>query len=123
MYRVLAISLLLAGCASAPVAPPPANDPVTLRVNLFRGSSNIPVYMAIEKGYFARRGITPVIEFTPNSVQQRAGLEPARGAHVRGAEDVHEEVRELGAGWCGVNRRDVWRFWGDDEDNVHGCRE
>lgn len=74
MYRVLALTLLLAGCVSAPVAPPPANDPVTLRVNLFRGSSNIPVYMAIEKGYFARRGITPVIEFTPNSVQQRAGL-------------------------------------------------
>ena len=74
MYRVIAIALLLAACTSAPVTPPPANDPVTLRVNMFRGSHNIPVYMAMEKGYFSRRGITPAIEFTPNSLQQRTKL-------------------------------------------------
>ena len=74
MVRTIAISLLLVGCTFTPVALPPANDPVTLRVNVFRGSSNIPIYMAIEKGYFSRRGITPAMEFTPNSEQQRAGL-------------------------------------------------
>ena len=74
MNRTIAISLLLAGCTSTPVSPPPANEPVTLRVNVFRGSSNIPIYMATEKGSFSRRGITPVMEFTPNSEQQRAGL-------------------------------------------------
>ena len=72
----LCLPLLLIGCASAPVAP--ANDPVTLRINVFRGASNIPIYMAQEKGYFARRGITPVLEFTPNSDQQRSGLAAGR---------------------------------------------
>lgn len=73
----LALALLLAGCASAPPAPPP-NDPVTLRVNVFRGASNIPIYMAIEQGHFARRGITPQLQFTPNSSEQRAGLAAGR---------------------------------------------
>ncbi len=76
MYKLLtaAVALTLAACSSNPVAQAPANDPVTLRVNVFRGASNIPIYMAMEKGYFARRGITPVMQFTPNSEQQRAGL-------------------------------------------------
>ncbi len=59
-------------------------------------------------------------------LEQRAGLEPARGARVRGAEEVHEEVRELGAGWRGVHgvhRCGVWRFWGDEQSNVDGRRE
>ena len=51
---------------------------VTLRVNLFRGSHNIPVLMAIEKGYFSRRGITPILEYTPNSTLQREGLAAGR---------------------------------------------
>jgi len=78
MLKILALGLplVLLGCASAPVAPP--NDPVTLRINVFRGASNIPIYMAQEKGYFARRGITPVLEFTPNSDQQRSGLAAGR---------------------------------------------
>ena len=79
MYRTMGLlSLLLGACTSTPVSPPPANDPVTLRVNVFRGSSNIPIYMAMEKGYFSRRGITPSLEFTPNSEQQRAGLAAGR---------------------------------------------
>ena len=65
---------LLAASASAQQTPPPPNDPVTLRVNVFRGASNLPIYMAQEKGYFARRGITLQMLFTPNSTEQRAGL-------------------------------------------------
>jgi hypothetical protein len=30
--------------------------------------------MAIDSGAFARRGITPVLQFTPNSDMQRDGL-------------------------------------------------
>jgi ABC-type nitrate/sulfonate/bicarbonate transport system substrate-binding protein len=76
MYKTVtaSLALCLAACSTTPVVQAPANDPVTLRVNVFRGASNIPIYMAIEKGYFARRGITPVMQFTPNSEQQRAGL-------------------------------------------------
>jgi ABC-type nitrate/sulfonate/bicarbonate transport system substrate-binding protein len=70
--------LLLAASASAQQTPVPANDPVTLRVNVFRGASNLPIYMAQEKGYFARRGLTLQMLFTPNSTEQRAGLAAGR---------------------------------------------
>ena len=76
MKKVLALcaALAVAGCANIWQSPPPTNDPVTLRVNVFRGASNLPIYMAQEKGYFARRGLTLQMQFTPNSVEQRAGL-------------------------------------------------
>jgi ABC-type nitrate/sulfonate/bicarbonate transport system substrate-binding protein len=51
-----------------------ANEPVPLRVHVFRGASNAPIYMGIEKGYFAQQGIKPVVSFTPNSDVLRAGL-------------------------------------------------
>ena len=84
---VLTVALatsLFSGCAGtgdmagSTAALPPPNDPVTLRVNVFRGASNIPVYMAQENGAFTRRGITPVLQFTPNSDQQREGLAAGR---------------------------------------------
>jgi ABC-type nitrate/sulfonate/bicarbonate transport system substrate-binding protein len=69
---------VLSSCAEAPVAPqaPAAAPvtPVTLRVNVFRGSSNIPIYMARERGYFAKRAITTELQFTFNSISQRDGL-------------------------------------------------
>ena len=70
---VSAFSLLVSCSATAPIIVP-ANTPETLRVNVFRGGSNIPIYMALEKGYFSRRGITVNLQFTPNSSQQRSGL-------------------------------------------------
>jgi NitT/TauT family transport system substrate-binding protein len=76
-FAVLATSAAfaaLSACSFGPSNSLPTNDPVSLRVNVFRGASNLPIYMAIEKGYFARQGITPLLEFTPNSVAQRTGL-------------------------------------------------
>lgn len=69
---------LISGCALTPQHAPPPNDPVTLKVNVFRGSSNIPIYLARENGYFARRGITIEMQFTPNSNAQRQGLAAGR---------------------------------------------
>ncbi len=74
---VSALSLLVSCAATAPIIVP-ANTPETLRVNVFRGGSNIPIYMALEKGYLSRRGITVNLQFTPNSEQQRAGLAAGR---------------------------------------------
>ena len=74
---VSALSLLVSCAATAPIIVP-ANTPETLRVNVFRGGSNIPIYMALEKGYFSRRGITVNLQFTPNSQQQRSGLAAGR---------------------------------------------
>jgi ABC-type nitrate/sulfonate/bicarbonate transport system substrate-binding protein len=74
----LCVILLMAACANVANSPPPPNDPVTLRVNVFRGASNLPIYMAQEKGYFSRRGLTLQMQFTPNSSEQRAGLAAGR---------------------------------------------
>ena len=65
-------SLIVSGCAT----PPP--PPVTLRVNVFPGSSNLPLLTAIDKGFFARRGITVEVQNTPDSDSQRAGLPAGR---------------------------------------------
>lgn len=48
-----------------------------LRVNVFPGVSNLALYAAQAKGFFARRGLEVHIQFTPNSEEQREGL--ARG--------------------------------------------
>jgi ABC-type nitrate/sulfonate/bicarbonate transport system substrate-binding protein len=50
-----------------------AQEP-TLRVNVFPGASNIAIFMGIESGTFAKRGLTIEILNTPNSDEQRAGL-------------------------------------------------
>ena len=51
LASLVGLATVLAGCAAlAPVTPPPPNDPVSLRINVFRGSSNIPIYMAMERG-------------------------------------------------------------------------
>lgn len=104
-----AAAALLASCAGTPPAPP--NDPVTLRVNMFRGASNIPVYMAMERGAFARRGITPVLQFTPNSDAQRAGLAAGQFEIAHAAVDnavamvevAREDVIIVAGGDSGMN--------------------
>lgn len=65
-------AVIIAGCAT----PPP--PPVTLRVNVFPGSSNLPLLTAIDKGFFAKRGLTIEVQNTPNSDAQRAGLPAGR---------------------------------------------
>ena len=72
-FLILATSALLASCAGTALTPP-VNDPVTLRVNVFRSATNIPIYMAEEKGAFAKRKLRIDLQFTPNSSEQRAGL-------------------------------------------------
>lgn len=46
----------------------------TLRVNIFNTSSNLPLLAALEAGCFERRGLALVLQHTPNSDAQRAGL-------------------------------------------------
>ena len=73
---LLGAAALLAGCAASP--PPAASSTVMqdahLRVNVFAGSTNFPLFVAIEKGFMRERKISIAIQNTPDSDQQRAGL-------------------------------------------------
>jgi ABC-type nitrate/sulfonate/bicarbonate transport system substrate-binding protein len=50
-----------------------------LRVNSFTGLQNLPLYVAMQEGYFAARGLAVDLTFTTGSAAQLAGL--ARGAY------------------------------------------
>jgi ABC-type nitrate/sulfonate/bicarbonate transport system substrate-binding protein len=52
----------------------PAASQTTLKVNLFTGIQNLPLYAAQEKGFFAKRGIIVEPVRTPNSTVQRESL-------------------------------------------------
>lgn len=66
---VAAFAAALAGCATAPPAP---SKPI--EVNVFPGGFNWPIWVAQEKGYFARNGVAINVTPTPNSVAQLSGL-------------------------------------------------
>ncbi len=46
----------------------------TLNVNVFPGGFNWPIWVAQERGMFAKNGVEPKIILTPNSVSQLTGL-------------------------------------------------
>jgi len=69
LTTVALIAVLLVSCTSAPPAPP---KPVNLIV--FPGGFNWPVWVAQEKGLFAKNGIDVRITPTPSSVFQLTNL-------------------------------------------------
>ena len=77
-YRLFSGCAVLAGLLAGCAATPPTPVPATLRVNVFPGSSNLPLLAAINKGFFAKRGLTIEVQNTPDSDSQRAGLPAGR---------------------------------------------
>lgn len=73
VVAMFTLAALGAGCTAAPPV-----TPVTLRVNLFPGSSNLALLVAIDQGFMTRRGLNIEIQNTPNSEEQRAGLAAGR---------------------------------------------
>jgi ABC-type nitrate/sulfonate/bicarbonate transport system substrate-binding protein len=69
---------------------------VLLRVNIFNTSSNLPLFAAMEKGYFAQRGLTIEVQNTPNSDQQRAGLAAGKFEIAHAAVDNAVAMIEAG---------------------------
>ena len=63
--------LTVALAASAGAA---AAQETPLRVNVFPGSQNLPIFIGLERGIFARHGLKVELQNTPNSQEQRAGL-------------------------------------------------
>jgi ABC-type nitrate/sulfonate/bicarbonate transport system substrate-binding protein len=45
-----------------------------LRVNVFPGSQNLPIFIGLDRGIFAKHGLKLELQNTPGSPEQRAGL-------------------------------------------------
>ena len=52
----------------------PAAEPTLLHVNAFRSARSLPFYAALDRGFFAKRGLDVALQFTEGSESQRAGL-------------------------------------------------
>ena len=77
MKMVLIVLALIAGtpalAQTGATTPPPVPDPhplTELRVIVFAGGFNLPLWAAIRQGYMAEEGLNPRLTFTPNSVYQ-----------------------------------------------------
>ena len=74
-------TLELAGVAFGALGPARrvlGQSPKRLRVVGFAGASNVPLWIGQERGLFAREGVEPVFEMTPNSVEMVRNLYEGR---------------------------------------------
>jgi ABC-type nitrate/sulfonate/bicarbonate transport system substrate-binding protein len=58
-----------------------------LRVNVFPGPQHLALYVAQDKGFFAKRGLSIEVEFTPTSKAQRDALADGRVQIAQSAVD------------------------------------
>jgi ABC-type nitrate/sulfonate/bicarbonate transport system substrate-binding protein len=108
MRVLLAVVLLLSGCAAQPPSPPKS-----VNLIVFPGGFNWPVWVAQEKGLFARHGIAPKITPTPSSVFQLTGLIEGKFDIAMTAIDNLIAYRE-GQGEAKVDGPDLIAFMGGD---------
>jgi ABC-type nitrate/sulfonate/bicarbonate transport system substrate-binding protein len=71
-----------------------------LRVNTFPGPQNLALFVAQDKGLFAKRGLSVEISFTPNSQAQRDGL-------VKGAFEIAQAGVDNAVALVEVAKQDV----------------
>ena len=102
------LAFALAACASAP--PPP---PKTVNVIVFPGGFNWPIWVAQERGLFAKNGIEVKLTPTPNSVFQLTGLIEGKFDIAMTAVDNLVAYRE-GQGEAPVLGPDLIAFMGGD---------
>ena len=65
---------LMTGCASLPSSVSAPAAPQTLKVNIFPGGFNWPIWVGQEQGFFAKQGVVVQTINTPNSREQLTGL-------------------------------------------------
>lgn len=114
IWSALLAAALLAACSGAPRAPAAAvAPPQELKVIVFPGGFNWPLWAGLSQGFFARNGLDVKIVNTPNSTFQLTGL-------VRGDFDIAMTAidnliayRE-GQGAPGVDGRDLVAVMGAD---------
>lgn len=112
--RFLLIALLAAvvtGCAGTAPTPPASATP--LSVIVFPGGENWPLWVAQDKGFFARDHLAVTITLTPNSTFQMKGLIQGRFDLAMTAMDNVIAYRE-GQGEAGLNGPDLVAVMGSD---------
>ena len=108
MLRLTVLALVvLAGCAAQPGPPKPVN------LIVFPGGFNWPIWVAQEKGLFARHGIEPKITPTPGSAFQLTGLIEGKFDIAMTAIDNLIAYRE-GQGEAKILGPDLFAFMGGD---------
>jgi ABC-type nitrate/sulfonate/bicarbonate transport system substrate-binding protein len=104
-------ALSLLGCAAAPEAP--KGPPKPVNVIVFPGGFNWPIWVAQEKGLFAKHGIAPTITPTPSSAFQLQNLIEGKFDIAMTAIDNLIAYRE-GQGEAKVDGPDLIAFMGSD---------
>ncbi len=87
----IALFLFLGMC------PAMANEPTKLRVNVFAGVQNLPIFVGQAKGTFARSGLEIELQFTPDSPSQRGGLAKGSFEIAHAGVDNSVALAETGA--------------------------
>lgn len=96
------VAMLASGCATPPSAPVP------LRVKVFPGSQNLPLYAALDQGFFAREGLAVELLFTQTSIELREGL-------ASGAVDIVHTAVDNAVAMRDVAGNDIVVFMGGDD--------
>jgi ABC-type nitrate/sulfonate/bicarbonate transport system substrate-binding protein len=107
LFKILAI-LLLTACTTTPPAPPK-----TVNVIVFPGGFNWPIWVAQEKGLFAKNGLDVKLTPTPSSVFQLTNLIEGKFDIAMTAIDNLIAYRE-GQGEAKMDGPDLIAFMGGD---------
>jgi NitT/TauT family transport system substrate-binding protein len=86
VFGVLSVAAMLALAALSPSGMARAQSPLTVSIGTPNVASDAPIYIAVEKGYFAKEGITPQFVSFASAVEMIAPL--ARGQIDVGAGGV-----------------------------------
>ena len=107
----LLVALSIVGCTTAPEAP--KGPPKPVNVIVFPGGFNWPIWVAQEKGFFAKHGVAPTITPTPNSAFQLQNLIEGKFDIAMTAIDNLIAYRE-GQGEAKAHGPDLIAFMGGD---------
>lgn len=69
--------------------------PTTLRVKVFPGAQNLPLYAGLDRGLFVGRGLKVQLQFTSNSTELREGLAAGAFEIAHGAVDNAVAMAEM----------------------------
>lgn len=113
MFCSLVATMFLAACSSAPQQAPAATAPQELKVIVFPGGFNWPLWVGQAQGYFVRNGVDVKTVNTPNSTFQLTGLVKGDFDIAMTAIDNLIAYRE-GQGAPGVDGSDLVAVMGAD---------